>query len=248
MDALVAQEATLSGESEAACVAAAKRTQDALTGLFSELGTVAGGLSDLLPLLKTLQTSLAGASEGLADFAASMPETRAELNGLIAELTVLSEKNAQGGEALAGVITDLVGGIEPLIIDLAQIVNLLAAAAPDLEETLGLLPQLISELAYGNIGAFVAGLDSLGDMGSDLSDGASAATAVNVAVDEMFQSGAGFPYGNAEGPTVSTAAVYKWELGGPASETASTGTRAAFAIVVLLLGAIGGTLLARRAG
>lgn len=242
------QESVLSGENERACVRAAERTQDALKGLFSELGTVGDGLDDLLPLLRTLQKSLAGTSEGIADFAASMPETRAELNRLNSRLTVLAVANGEGAEVLDGVTTDLVVGIEPVVTDLSQIVNLLAAAAPDLEETLGLLPQLVNEIAYGNIGAFVTGLTSLGDMGAKLSDGASAAAAVNGAVDKRFQSGAGFPYGAAEGPTVGTSAVYTWELAGPEKATASTGERAAFAIVLLLIGAVGGTLLARRSG
>ncbi|MCH9815381.1 MAG: hypothetical protein K0U64_02870 [Actinomycetia bacterium] len=258
---LNAQETALASENKAACVRAAEEIEKTLEDLFGELTTVGEGLADLVPLLTSLATGAENAGQGLAELAAQMPAIREALTrgcaatspledlsdcGLIEALTITSAANAVGAAALQGGIADLILTIEPVVDDLFGIVNRLGDAAPQIEQTLALIPTLISQIAYGNVGAFVEGVTDLGTFGAKLTNGAEKEVAVNAAIDKYFDEGAGFPYGKATGNDVATSAVYTFELAAPAKATASTTARALFALLLLLVGAAGGTWAYRR--
>ena len=223
------------------CASRAQAIANDVNGLAASIGSVAGAVDELVPLLNSLAADTQDIVGALTQLLDAMPGLNAKVTKAVALLGPVASADKEAQTLLNEGVLQAVANITPAIERLAKIANLLGDAAIPLKERLAGLPKLISELSYGTVGSFVGDAENLSALSARLTDVANEGVETTKAVDAKFTAGEGFPYGLATGEATSTSAVYSFDVKAASTDQASTAVIAGFALLLLI--AAGGSAI-----
>ena len=208
--------------------------------LINEIGPVVNLLEqvrDEIPVLRKLLDNPCGATDITDNLSGC---------GLEQQMALVAQANETTNDLIHDEIDHLQATLEPVIDDVLATWNKVVDAAQPIKQLGARIPGLINELAYGDLGSIIGTAESLEELAVKLTNAGNKGTAINAAIEKRFLNGAGYPYGPAQGEGVITSAQYKFTLDPSGTSDAPNGVKLGFAVLLLLIGAGGGTALYMR--